>query len=145
VSMTVLMRVTVLNRLVSGEESSAISDLHDRSEFFHDRAVRVADTKNFAEVLTECAVVHKVIVLILVADVFLAFKQSTEPSEDAIGRLGFIVSLLELSVRVWDAGKGEGAEKREAQGHCNEGLHGEAPQAGEWKMKLEVESSKVWQ
>jgi hypothetical protein len=129
VSTIVLTRATVLNKLVSRSDSSAILNLHDRSEFFHNRAVWVADTKNFAEVLAERAVVHKVIVLILVADVLLAFKESTEPTrteqiENAIGRLGFIVSFLELAVRVWDTGKGEGAKKREAQGHCNEGLHG---------------------
>jgi hypothetical protein len=32
---------------------------------------------------------------------------------------------------VRDTGKGKGANKREAQGHCNEGLHGEAPRASE--------------
>jgi hypothetical protein len=121
--------VTVLNKLVSRSGSSAISNLHDRSEFFHNRAVWIADTKNFAEVVAERAVVHKVIELILVADVLLAFEQPSEPTgteqiENAIGRLGFIVSLPELAVRVWDTGKGEGAKKREAQGHCYEGLHG---------------------
>jgi hypothetical protein len=129
VSTIVLTRVTVLNKLVSRSGSSAISNLHDRSEFFHNRAVWIADTKNFAEVVAERAVVHKVIELILVADVLLAFEQPSEPTgteqiENAIGRLGFIVSLLELAVRVWDTGKGEGAKKREAQGHCYEGLHG---------------------
>jgi hypothetical protein len=145
VSTSVVTRVTVLYKLVSRPDPSAIPNLHNRSEIFHDRAVRVADTKIFAEVLAECAVGHKVIVLILVANILLllAFEQSSEPTEDAVGRLGLIVSLLELSVRVWDAGKSKGAKKREAQGHCNEGLHGEALQASEWKLKSEVKSSKV--
>jgi hypothetical protein len=66
-----------------------MKNLHDRSEFFHNGAVGVADTKDLAEVLTECAIVHEVVVLILIADVLLAFlltfDNSAEPVKKAIG------------------------------------------------------------
>lgn len=125
VSISVEIRVIVLRKSVSRYDGDRMPNLHNRGEFFHNGAVGVADTKDLAKVLTECAVVHEVVVLILVAKILLAFEKATEPTEDGIGRLRFIVSLLELSVRMRDAGKSEGAKKREAQGHCDEGLHGE--------------------
>ena len=104
-----------------------MADLHNGSEFFHHSAVWVADTKDLAEVLSECAVVHKVVVLVLIANVLLAFlltfENLAEPVKKAVGRLRLIVPLLELTVRMRNAGEGEGANEREAQGHCNEGLH----------------------
>lgn len=115
----------VLEESVSIFASDQMPDLHNGSKLCHNRTVRIAHTKDLTEVLAECAVVHEVVVLVLVADILLAFEQSTEPTEDAIGRLRLVVSLLELSIRMWDAGKSEGAKKREAQGRCNERLHGE--------------------
>jgi hypothetical protein len=109
--------------------------LHDGSKFFHNGTVRVADTKVLAKALTKCAIGHEVVVLILIADVLLAFllafKYSAEPFEDAVGRLQLIVSLLELAVRMRNAGKSKGADERKTQGHRYEGLHGEAPRASE--------------
>jgi hypothetical protein len=111
--------------------ATCMVELYDRSEFSDDIAAWVADTKNLAEVLPEGAVVQEVIVLIPVADILLAIEQPSKPREDSIWRTGLTVSHLELLVRVRDTGKSECAENREAQDHCNEGLHGEAPQASE--------------
>jgi hypothetical protein len=112
-----------------------MSNLHDGSEFFNNCTVGITDTKGLASVLTKCAVVHKIVVFILIADVLLAFllafEQPAEPIKNAVGRLQLIISLLELAIRMRNAGKGKGADEREAQGHCNEGLHGEAPRASE--------------
>jgi len=112
-----------------------MTNLHDGSEFLNNCTVWVADTKGLASVLTKCAVVHEVVVLILVADVLLAFllasEQTAEPIKDAVGRLQLLISLLELAIRMRNAGKSKGADEREAQGHCNEGPHGEVPRASE--------------
>lgn len=133
--MSVLTWVTVLHKSASRPNQNRTADLHDGSEFFHNSAVGVADTEGLAGIFSECAVGHEVVVLILIANILLAFllafEDSAEPVKNAIGRLHLLVPLLELTVRVWDTGKGKGANKREAQGHCNEGLHGEAPRASE--------------
>ena len=125
----------MLQRSVSRPSHDSTADLHNGSEFFHHSAVWVADTKGLAGVLAECAVVHKVVVLVLIANVLLAFlltfENSAEPVKQATGRLQLAVPLLELTVRMRNAGIGKGANEREAQGHCNEGLHGEAPRASE--------------
>lgn len=92
-----------------------VADLHNGSEFFNNGTVRVADTKVLAKVLAECAVGNEVVVLILVADILLAFllafllalEQSAEPVEDTIGRLRLIVPLLQLTVRMRNAGRCE--------------------------------------
>ena len=89
VSTSVLTRVTVLQKSVTRPSHDSMADLHNGSEFFHHSAVWVADTKGLAGVLAECAVVHEVVVLILIADVLLAFlltfDNSAEPVKKAIG------------------------------------------------------------
>ena len=68
-----------------------MADLHKGSEFFHHGVVGVSDTKDLTEVPTECAIVHEVVILILVANFLLAFllsfENSTEPVKKTIGRL----------------------------------------------------------
>ena len=89
VSTSVVTRVTVLYRSASRPSLNCMADLHNWSEFFHNCTVGVADTKDLTEVLAECAVVHEVVVLILVANVLLtfslAFENSAEPVEKAVG------------------------------------------------------------
>jgi len=113
VSTSVDTRVIVLQKLACWSSLDWMADLHNGSKFLRDGAVRIADTKDLTEVLTECAVVHEVVVLILIANVLLAFllalEHSVEPVKNAIGRLQLIVPLLELTVRMRDAGKSKGA------------------------------------
>lgn len=74
VSTSVAMRVMVLRKSVSRYDGNRMLKLHYRGEFFHNGTVGVANTKDLAKVLTECAVVHEVVVLILVANILLAFE-----------------------------------------------------------------------
>ena len=60
-------------------------DLLDGCEFFNDCSVWVLNTKGTAKVLTESAVVDEIVVLILVADIFLALEESAEPAQNDIG------------------------------------------------------------
>jgi len=89
VSTSVLTRVTVLHKSVSRPSHDSMADSHNGSEFFHNGAVGVADTKSLAGVLTECAVVHEGVEIILIANILLAFlltfENSTEPVKKAIG------------------------------------------------------------
>jgi hypothetical protein len=60
-------------------------DLRDRCKLLHHGCVRVFDTKNIAEVLSESAVVDEIVVLILEANIFLALEESAEPAQNDIG------------------------------------------------------------
>jgi hypothetical protein len=95
-------------------------DLHDRCELFNDCSVWVFDTKGTAKVLTKRAVVDEIVVLILLADILLAFEESAEPAQNDVGWLRFVVPFLLLAVRVRDTGGGEVVGERKAQGQCNE-------------------------